>query len=95
MSTSRIKVNTRPHAEAYSRPGERIVEFSSPHGGGLLSFRITDDRRLIVEVYREDDTVQVISDKRHHATAEQGQDTYDPFAIFEGPIVTTDEGRTP
>ena len=57
MSTSEIRVNTSPVANRYSN--EKIIEFSSPVGGGLISFAITADDQLKVDVYRQDLTVQV------------------------------------
>lgn len=52
------KVNTNPVANNYSAPNERIIEYSSKSGGGLIAFREVDGR-LIVELYRHDATVDV------------------------------------
>jgi hypothetical protein len=57
---SKIKVNTSPVANTYASPNERIVEFSSPNGGGLIAFRLMDDGTLRVDVYRQDATVEVV-----------------------------------
>lgn len=51
------KVNTNPVANNYSHTNERIIEYSSKNGGGLISLRETDDGRLRVELYRHDATV--------------------------------------
>lgn len=66
MSTRKIKVNLKPVADTYSGKSERIVEYSSPVGGGLISFRLTDDGYLVVDLYREDESVLVVVDRRHH-----------------------------
>jgi hypothetical protein len=57
------KVDTAPVASRYAMDHERIIEFSSAAGGGLISFRILDGR-LRVEAYRTDDTVDVITPVR-------------------------------
>ena len=57
MPKSDINVNTRPVADRYGN--EKIIEFSSPVGGGLISFVITPDDQLDVHVYRQDMTVRV------------------------------------
>jgi hypothetical protein len=57
MTRSEITVNTRPVADRCGN--EKIIEFSSPVGGGLISFVITPDDQLSVHVYRQDITVQV------------------------------------
>jgi hypothetical protein len=59
MPSTRIRINPRPYANHHASPNERIVEFSSPSGGGLISFREVDGG-LEVEVYRHDDTVSVL-----------------------------------
>ncbi len=56
---NKIKVNTSPVADNYSGTNEKIIEFSSPNGGGLISFRLMDDGTLRVDVYRQDPTVTV------------------------------------
>jgi hypothetical protein len=54
----------RPHvtlncqADRYAGPTERIVEFTSRAGGGLVSFMEKGDR-LSVHVYGQDATVDV------------------------------------
>ena len=57
MSENQITVNTRPVADQYG--SEKIIEFSSPVGGGLISFLITPDDQLSVHVARQDMTVRV------------------------------------
>ena len=57
MTKSQISVNASPVADRYGN--EKIIEFSSPVGGGLISFVITSDDQLDVHVYRQDITVQV------------------------------------
>lgn len=47
-------------AQHYAMAGERIVEVSSDGGGCLISMRVIDGR-LRIEVYRADDTVDVIA----------------------------------
>lgn len=54
----RIQIDTSPVANHYAGGNERIVEFSSPNGGGLISFTMIDGT-LIVDVYGTDDTVKV------------------------------------
>jgi hypothetical protein len=58
MSNRDISVTTRPVASQYDGPAEKTIEFSSPAGGGLISFTLRDDR-LDVHVYRQDMTVAV------------------------------------
>lgn len=62
-------VSTRCVANAHTAANERIVEFSSSVGGGLISFREVDGR-LIVDVYRCDDTVTVRSNEADRLRAE-------------------------
>lgn len=59
MRRKRIRVLTQCVANAYTGPDERIVEFSSPNGGGLISFRMQDDK-LRVQIYRVDRSVEVL-----------------------------------
>lgn len=56
-----VRVNTNPVANQYAGPNERIVEFSSPAGGGLISFRLPGDGTLRVDLYQLDDTVTVVT----------------------------------
>jgi hypothetical protein len=53
-----IKINTRPVAQKHAT-GETIVEYSSPSGGGLISFQEDGEGGLRVHLYRHDETVQV------------------------------------
>ena len=57
MARSEISVNTSPVASRYAN--EKIIEFSSPVGGGLISFVVSADDQLQVHVYRQDMTVEV------------------------------------
>ena len=57
MARSHVTVNTNPVAQRYA--DEKIIEFSSPNGGGLIAFREMGDGTLRVEVYRQDATVTV------------------------------------
>lgn len=52
---SAVKVNTSPVAQRYA--DERIIEYSSPVGGGLIAFLVRDGH-LVIEPYRHDDTVR-------------------------------------
>lgn len=54
-----IKINTKPVASRYGVAGEKIIEYSCPSGGGLISFREDGDGKLIVELYRHDETVEI------------------------------------
>lgn len=58
MSSTDISITTRPVAGQYDNAAERTIEFSSPAGGGLISFTLREDR-LDVHVYRQDMTVAV------------------------------------
>ena len=47
-------------ASSYAGPNETIIEFSDGAGnGGLISLRSADDGRLIVELYRVDEGVEI------------------------------------
>jgi hypothetical protein len=74
MPTNKIKVNTKPIAEQYSRTGERILEISSPGGGGLMSLQLREREGgppyLYVELYRLDAQVEVV-------VSHDGQDARD------------------
>jgi len=59
MPSRKITINTNPVANGYTGRDEKIIEFSSPGGGGLISFRLNDKNELDVSVYRTDDTVTV------------------------------------
>jgi hypothetical protein len=58
----RPRVVTSCVADQYSAQHERIIEFSSDKGGGLISFREFPEG-LRVEVYRADPTVTVMGPK--------------------------------
>lgn len=53
-----VKINKNPVAGGYASPGEKIIEYSSPAGGGLISFKVVDGR-LTVDLYRHDPTVDI------------------------------------
>ena len=55
--TKKIKVTTKCVADNYVGNDEKIIEFSSPVGGGLISFRLNVDGQLIVSVYNTDSNV--------------------------------------
>ncbi len=56
----RPSVTVNPVADRYSMQGERIIEFSSEVGGGLISLRVSNDgKQLLVDLYRCDPTVVV------------------------------------
>ncbi len=59
----RPRVITKCVAQCYAGPDERIIEFSSKGGGGLIAFHECElpsgKKRLRVDVYRIDDTVEV------------------------------------
>lgn len=59
MARSKITVNTSPVANRHVYPDEKIIEFDSPNGGGLICFRMRDDGTLVIEPYRLDGTVDV------------------------------------
>jgi hypothetical protein len=60
MARNKIIVNSSPVADRYATPGiEKIIEFSSPADGGLISFRVMDDGALTMDIYRTDPTVIV------------------------------------
>ncbi|MEU2032807.1 hypothetical protein [Nocardia amamiensis] len=46
-------------ASRYQGPDERIVEISHACAGGLISIRATGSGRLVIDLYRLDDTVEV------------------------------------
>ena len=52
------KVKLNCVASKYAGPTERIIEFSSKSGGGLIAFR-EHDGKLTVDVYHQDATVEV------------------------------------
>lgn len=53
------KVNLDANANYYAGPDERIIEFSSDGGGGLISFKVVDGH-LHVSLYRLDRAVRVM-----------------------------------
>ena len=56
---SRPRVITKCVADHYHGPRERIVEFNSACGGGLMCFTETEQGQLIVDIYRCDPSVVV------------------------------------
>ena len=58
---SKPRVLTKCVAGHYAGHDEKIVEFSSGGGGGLIAFQVFDDGKLHVDVYRTDPGVVVRS----------------------------------
>jgi hypothetical protein len=54
----RPSVNLKCSADRYAAPNERIIEFSSESGGGLIDLCDVGET-LLVSVYRTDDSVEV------------------------------------
>lgn len=54
-----IKINTKPGASQHIPRGEKIVEYSSPSGGGLIAFREDGEGHLVVDLYRHDPSVTI------------------------------------
>jgi hypothetical protein len=55
-----IHVNTNPGANSYAAPNEKIIEYSVPGGpGGLIAFKVTDDGKLVIDLYRHDAEVEI------------------------------------
>jgi hypothetical protein len=65
VTTRKIKINVRPVADQHSTADERIIEYSSPYGGGLIAFRLDPIGELVIDMYREDDTVNIRVNQRH------------------------------
>ena len=63
----RPRVTVNCVADTYTGPGERIIEFSSENGGGLIAFRMRHDGTLLVDIYRTDPTVRVVHDTEAHS----------------------------
>ena len=86
-------MNASPVADRYGN--EKIIEFSSPVGGGLISFVITGDDQLEVHVYRQDMTVQVTTGRPdepvRHGNLRADQALYHAAKAF----VTDWESRNP
>lgn len=59
MTTRKIRVDTSPVADAYTAANEKAIEYSSPGGGGLITFWLHDDGRLIVDLHGHDATVDI------------------------------------
>lgn len=57
------KVTINPVANAHTAGNERIIEYSSASGGGLIEFRELHGR-LSVFTYRHDDTVEINPDTK-------------------------------
>lgn len=53
-SRSQVKVEVQNTRYA----NEKIINYSSPAGGGLISFQVIDGK-LVVELYRHDGTVEI------------------------------------
>jgi hypothetical protein len=68
MARSTIKVTPVPSRYA----DEKIVHFGSPNGGGLISFRLTNDEKLAIEVYGTDATVTVTHAPDNYDPAQSG-----------------------
>jgi hypothetical protein len=67
------RVLTRCAANNYTAPNERVIEFSSKNGGGLISFRTSEDGNLDVHVYRCDSTVRVFPPSESPDTLDQNR----------------------
>jgi hypothetical protein len=65
---ARSRIGIRP-ADNGRYPDEKVINFYSPNGGGLISFTMKDDGTLLVEVYRTDPTV-IVSTARDAAVAD-------------------------
>lgn len=62
--SNKVNIDVRPVADSYASPDERIIEFSHPLGGGLISFVVDEEAGTVkVLVYRTDDTVSVSESK--------------------------------
>jgi hypothetical protein len=57
MSNQKPKITLSSVAGKYAGPAETIIEYSLPgtYSGGLISFSVADDGRLVVNLYRHDD----------------------------------------
>lgn len=57
----KVRVLTRCVADTYTRPYQKVIEFCGTHPdqGGLVSFILTPDGRMIVDVYRQGKAVEV------------------------------------
>ena len=64
---SRPSVKTKCIADNYHGDNERIIEFCSRYGGGLISFRERGGK-LMVEICRQDSTVEVMVGKPKETT---------------------------
>lgn len=86
-------INTSPVASHYASPGERIIEYSSEAGGGLVSFRVlqgdTGADRLAVHLYRQDQSVMITAGPADGMTAPRPGDVpaAPPPSILGYPIV--------
>jgi hypothetical protein len=60
---ARIHVNTSPVANQYAAPNEKIIEYSVGGGsklvGGLIAFRVLEDGKLVIDLYRHDADVEI------------------------------------
>jgi hypothetical protein len=66
VASRKIKIITNCVANHYASPNERIVEFNSPYGGGLISFWMHEDGTLSVDLYELDEKVKVIVQEGHN-----------------------------
>jgi len=57
--TKRPRVNTSPVASRYAAPDERVIEFSSEVGGGLINL-YERNGKLHVQIYNCDPSVRVM-----------------------------------
>lgn len=83
MASRNIKINTNPVSNGYAGTDERIIEFSSPNGGGLISFRLSSAGRLSVDVYRTDETVDVRAPKPAPEPDEDSPEDDDGWVILD------------
>lgn len=56
---AKASINTNPVANRYAGSNEKIIEYSSPNGGGLIAFTVQHDGILRVDLYRHDPTVTI------------------------------------
>lgn len=76
---SKPRVNTKCVANAYTGKDERIIEFSSENGGGLIQFMERQDGSLHVHLYRLDPTVKVTFNHDRGCTVDSYHATAKPI----------------